>query len=162
VLLQAATPITAEDTGQTLHDRLATLGADVLAEGLRQLAAGTLPAAVPQPDEGVTYAHKLEKSESLLDWSLPAAGLDRAIRAFEPWPGTQADLAGESVRVWKAEVRDQSHQAEPGTVLRAARDGIDVACGEGVLRLLGVQRAGGRRLLVADYLNGRPTLLTPA
>ena len=162
VLLQSATAIADTDTGQSLHDRLAVLGAQLLADGLAQLAAGTLPAPQPQPDDGVTYAHKLEKSESLLDWSQPAAELDRRIRAFEPWPGTQGDLAGERLRVWQARALSQAHSATPGTLLRAGRDGIDVACGDGVLRILGVQRAGGRRIDVADYLNGRPGLLTPA
>ena len=162
VLLQSATAIADTDTGQSLHDRLAVLGAQLLADGLAQVAAGTLPVPQPQPDDGVTYAHKLEKSESLLDWSQPAAELDRRIRAFEPWPGTQGDLAGERVRVWQARALSQTHSATPGTLLRAGRDGIDVACGDGVLRILGVQRAGGRRIDVAAYLNGRPGLLTPA
>ena len=162
VLLQSATAIADTDTGQSLHDRLAVLGAQLLADGLAQVAAGTLPVPQPQPDDGVTYAHKLEKSESLLDWSQPAAELDRRIRAFEPWPGTQGDLAGERVRVWQARALSQTHSATPGTLLRAGRDGIDVACGDGVLRSLGVQRAGGRRIDVAAYLNGRPGLLTPA
>lgn len=162
VLLRAATPIDDDDTGQTLHDRLAGLGARVLADGLARLAAGTLPAAQPQPDDGVTYAHKLDKAESNLDWSQPAVVLDRMIRAFEPWPGTQADLAGETLRVWQARPLAVDHHAEPGAVLQATREGIDVACGEGVLRLLGVQRAGGRRIAVADYLNGRPALVARA
>ncbi|MFB9067316.1 methionyl-tRNA formyltransferase [Pseudofulvimonas gallinarii] len=160
VILEAATPIHDDDTGQTLHDRLSALGAQVLGDGLQRLANGLLPAAQAQPADGVTYAHKLEKSESQLDWSQPAAVLDRTIRAFEPWPGTQADVAGEALRIWQARPLDQPHAAAPGTVLRAGRDGIDIACGEGALRLLGVQRAGGRRIGVADYLNGRPTLLS--
>lgn len=159
VLLARATPVEAGDTGQTLHDRLAVLGAGVLAEGLAALAAGTLPAAQPQDPDAATHAAKLDKAESLLDWSMPAAVLARKVRAFEPWPGTEAELAGERVRVWRAQALAQAHAAAPGAVLAAGRQGIDVACGEGVLRLLGLQRPGGRRLEAGDYLNGRPGLL---
>src|SRR5690606_6849917 len=116
IILRESTPIHADDTGQSLHDRLAALGARVLAEGLSRLADGRLPQSQPQPSEGVTYAHKLDKAESLLDWARPAAVLDRTIRAFEPWPGTQADLAGESVRIWKAQPLAQAHTALPGTI----------------------------------------------
>ncbi|MBX3726122.1 MAG: methionyl-tRNA formyltransferase [Xanthomonadales bacterium] len=159
VLLTRETPITGDDTGQSLHDRLAVLGAGVLAEGLAALADGTLPPAVPQDDAAATHAAKLDKAESLLDWSAPATALDRKVRAFEPWPGTEADLAGERVRVWRAQALAQHPAAPPGTVLAGGRQGIDVACGEGVLRLLGLQRPGGRRLDAGDYLNGRPALL---
>ncbi|MDZ3822484.1 MAG: methionyl-tRNA formyltransferase [Pseudoxanthomonas sp.] len=159
VLLTRQTAIGDEDTGQSLHDRLAVLGAEVLAEGLAALAAGTLPAAVPQDDGAATHAAKLDKAESLLDWARPAAELARKVRAFEPWPGTEAELAGERVRVWRAQALAQAHQAPPGTVLGASRDGIDVACGEGVLRLTGLQRAGGRRVDAGAWLNGRPALL---
>jgi methionyl-tRNA formyltransferase len=158
VLLTVPTPIAADDTGQTLHDRLAALGAQVLAQGLAQLAAGTLPPALPQPGDGVTYAHKLAKSEARLDWQRDAAVLGRQVRAFDPWPGSDAELAGEPVRIWQAQALDQAQQRPPGTVLAAGRAGIDVACGRGVLRLLVLQRPGGRRLGAADYLNGRPGL----
>ncbi len=162
VLLSEATDIEADDTGQSLHDRLAVLGAQALAEGLHLLAGDVLPRAAAQNDIGVTYAHKLEKAESRLDWSQAAVELDRRIRAFEPWPGTEGEIAGERLRIWQARPLTQTHDAAPGTVLGANRDGIDIACGEGVLRVLGVQRAGGRRIGVADYLNGRPTLVTGA
>ena len=159
VLLSEATDIEADDTGQSLHDRLAVLGAQALAEGLHLLAGEVLPPAAAQNDIGVTYAHKLEKAESKLDWSQSAVELDRRIRAFEPWPGTEGDIAGERLRIWQARPLTQTHEAAPGAVLGASRDGIDIACGEGVLRVLGVQRAGGRRIGVADYLNGRPNLV---
>jgi methionyl-tRNA formyltransferase len=159
VLLRESTPISGEDTAQTLHDRLATLGARVLAQGLQALAAGDPPVARAQPEIGVTYAHKLEKSEAQVDWQVGAIELDRKIRAFEPWPGVEADIAGERLRIWRARPLACAHEAAPGTVIRADREGIDMACGEGVLRLLGVQRAGGRRITAGDYLNGRADLV---
>jgi methionyl-tRNA formyltransferase len=160
VLSRATTPIRIDDTGQTLHDRLAVMGGTLLDEGLRQLASGRLPAAMLQDEVGVTYAHKLDKGESRLDWMSPAVELDRAIRAFDPWPGAELDLGGERLRVWSATPLDgeAGAAAVPGEILRADRTGIDIACGEGVLRLLGVQKPGGRRMSVADYLNGRPAL----
>jgi methionyl-tRNA formyltransferase len=162
VLLSTATPIAADDTGQTLHDRLAALGAQVLAQGLVQLADGSLPAPQPQPEDGVTYAHKLDKALARLDWQGDAAELARQVRAFDPWPGSDALLAGEPVRVWRAQALDLGHDADPGTVLAASRAGIDVACARGALRLLELQRPGGRRLGAADYLNGRPGLAAAA
>ena len=162
VLSRATTPIRIDDTGQTLHDRLAVMGGALLDEGLRQLASGRLPAAVLQDEVGVTYAHKLDKGESRLDWTSPAVELDRAIRAFDPWPGAELDLGGEHLRVWSATPLNgeagAGAAAAAGDILRADRTGIDIACGEGVLRLLGVQKPGGRRMSVADYLNGRPAL----
>jgi methionyl-tRNA formyltransferase len=158
VMLQRRTDITANDTGGSLHDRLAALGADVLAEGLARTLAGDLPPANAQADDGVTYAHKLEKSEALLDLALPAIELERKVRAFDPWPVAEADLAGERVRVWSARALDQIHDAVPGTLLAAGRDGIDLACATGILRITALQRAGGRRIGAADYLNARPEL----
>ena len=160
VLLRQSTPIRPDDTGGTLHDRLSALGAQVLADGLGLLRAGLRPMAQPQPEAGVTYAHKLEKAEARLDWSLPAAVLARKVRAFSPWPVAEADVAGEHLRIHAAEALvDATHSAAPGTVLRAAREGVDVACGDGVLRLRTVQRAGGRALPVADWLNARRDLV---
>ncbi|WP_043801455.1 methionyl-tRNA formyltransferase [Arenimonas malthae] len=158
VLLSLATPITADDTGGSLHDRLAALGAEVLADGLKLLRAGMRPVPQPQPDEGVTYAHKLDKAEARLDWSRPAPELANRVRAFNPWPVAEAELAGERLRIHAARALDLAHGQPPGTVLAANRDGLDVACGEGALRLLQVQREGGRAMAVADYLNARPAL----
>jgi methionyl-tRNA formyltransferase len=161
VLLERRTPIADDDTGGSLHDRLAALGAELLAEGLARMLDGEVLAATPQPDTGVTYAHKLDKAEARLDFRRPAAELARQVRAFDPWPGSDAEVAGERLRVWSAVAIERTHAAAPGRVLTAAREGIDLACGEGVLRLLEVQRAGGRRIGVADYLNTRPDLRTP-
>lgn len=158
VLLERRTPITREDTGGSLHDRLSLLGADVLAEGLRRTLAGETLQATPQSDDGVMYAHKLEKAEARLDFSRSALALERQVHAFDPWPVAEGDIAGENVRIWAAHALDQSHRTAPGSVIAAQRDGIDVACGEGVLRITALQRAGGKRITAADYLNARPEL----
>ena len=161
VLLSLATPISAEDTGGSLHDRLSLLGAEVLEDGLKLLRAGMRPLVVPQPAEGVTYAHKLDKAEARLDWSLPAATLANKVRAYSPWPVAEATLAGERLRIHEATAIALAHDQPPGTVLAATREGLDVACGEGALRLRLVQREGGRPVAVADYLNARPALKSP-
>lgn len=158
VLLRARTPIAADETGGSLHDRLSLLGADLLDTGLRRLLDGTLPAPAAQDESGVTYAHKLEKSEAGLDWSLPAQQLERQVRAFNPWPIAEADIAGEHLRIHAATAIDEAHGMAPGTMIVARPDGIDVATGNGVLRVLAVQRAGGRRIAVRDWLNARPDL----
>jgi methionyl-tRNA formyltransferase len=158
VLLEKRTPIAREDTGGSLHDRLAALGAAALVEGLARTLSGEVLAAVPQPEEGVTYAHKLDKAESALDFTRAAIVLERQVRAFDPWPGSDAEIAGERLRVWAATALEQSHTAAPGTLLAARRDGLDLACADGVLRVTAVQRAGGRRISAADYLNARPEL----
>lgn len=166
-LIRRATPITRDDTGGSVHDRLAVLGAEALAEGLARVMAGETLASTPQPEQGVTYAHKLDKAEALLDFSLPAMGLERKVRAFNPWPVAEADIAGERVRVWDAHALDRDdakqdpHQASPGSVIAASRQGIDVASIDGVLRITSVQRAGGRRIAATDYLNARTDLRTP-
>ncbi|WP_170120164.1 methionyl-tRNA formyltransferase [Fulvimonas soli] len=158
VLLEKRTPIRPDDTGGTLHDRLAALGAEALAEGLARTQAGEVLAAVPQPAEGVTYAHKLDKAEARLDFARPAIELERQVRAFDPWPVAEGEIAGEPLRIWAAQALDRPHAAAPGSVLAAGREGIELACGKGVLRVTVVQRAGGRRISAADYLNARPEL----
>lgn len=158
VLLERRTPITREDTGGSLHDRLSALGADVLAEGLRRTLAGEALHATPQSEAGVAYAHKLEKAEARLDVSRPALALERQVRAFDPWPVAEGEIAGESVRIWAARAIEQAHNAAPGEIIAAQRDGIDIACGEGALRITALQRAGGKRITAADYLNARPEL----
>ncbi|GGA28930.1 methionyl-tRNA formyltransferase [Dyella nitratireducens] len=158
VLLERRTPITREDTGGSLHDRLSLLGADVLAEGLRRTLAGETLQVTPQSDDGVMYAHKLEKAEARLDFSRSALALERQVHAFDPWPVAEGDIAGENVRIWVAHALDQPHHTASGSVIAAQRDGIDVACGEGVLRITALQRAGGKRITAADYLNARPEL----
>ncbi|MFK2892791.1 methionyl-tRNA formyltransferase [Dyella flagellata] len=158
VLLERRTPISREDTGGSLHDRLSLLGADVLAEGLRRTLAGETLPATPQSEDGVMYAHKLEKAEARLDFSRPALALEHQVRAFDPWPVAEGEVAGEILRIWAAHGLDQSHNAAPGSVVAAQRDGIDIACGTGLLRVTALQRAGGKRITAADYLNARPEL----
>ncbi|KAA3603357.1 methionyl-tRNA formyltransferase [Stenotrophomonas maltophilia] len=158
VLLHQPLPIAATDTGGQLHDKLAELGAQVLSDGLGLLRAGIKPIARPQPEQGVTYAHKLDKAEARLDWAQDADALARTVRAFNPWPIAEATLAGERVRIHGAVALDVAHGQAPGTVLAASRDGIDIACGQGVLRLRTLQREGGKAITAADYLNARRDL----
>jgi len=160
VLLANDTEIGENETGGQLHDRLAEIGAQVLRDGLGLLRVGLVPQPYPQPEQGVTYAHKLDKAEARLDWSRPASALANKVRAFNPWPMADALLAGERVRVHGAVALPLAHGAEPGTVLLAGRDGIDVACGEGALRIRVLQREGGKAITAADYLNGRRDLAT--
>ncbi|AUI09167.1 MULTISPECIES: methionyl-tRNA formyltransferase [Stenotrophomonas] len=158
VLLHQELPIAATDTGGQLHDKLAELGAQVLSDGLGLLRAGIKPIARPQPEQGVTYAHKLDKAEARLDWAQDADALARTVRAFNPWPIAEATLAGERVRIHGAIALDLAHGQAPGTVLAASRDGIDIACGQGALRLRTLQREGGKAITAADYLNARRDL----
>ena len=158
VLLEQATPIGPDETGGQLHDRLAEMGAQVLEDGLGLLRAGLLPVPWIQPEEGVTYAHKLDKAEARLDWSRPAIELARTVRAFNPWPVAEAMVAGERLRIHGAIAVDTGHAAAPGTLLAAGREGIDIACGDGALRLRVVQREGGRAITAADWLNARRDL----
>ncbi len=158
VLLSQATPIGAEETAGQLHARLADLGAQVLGDGLALLRAGVRPAPQPQPEEGTTYARKLEKAEARLDWRLPAQVLARKVRAYQPWPVAEGEVAGELLRIHGAVALDLEHRGAPGTVLAARREGIDIACGEGALRIRSLQRAGGKVVTAADYLNARRDL----
>jgi methionyl-tRNA formyltransferase len=147
------------DTTATLHDRLAMLGGRMVVEALELAACGGLQ-ATPQPAEGITYAHKIEKAESLIDWRLSATALDQRVRAFDPFPGASSLLQGEAIKVWAcrpaAEVGTVA--VPPGTILQADADGLAVQCGSGVLWPTLLQRAGGKRLPVADFLRGFPGL----
>ncbi|WIG57115.1 MAG: Methionyl-tRNA formyltransferase [Rhodanobacteraceae bacterium] len=160
VLLSDATPIREDDTGGALHDRLAEIGARVLGEGLRRVVAGETLHATPQPKAGATYAHKLDKAEAKLDFSRPAVELERKVRAFDPWPVAEAEVAGERMRIWSALALPSPPfpAPSPGTIFAASKHGLDIACGEGVLRILKLQRAGGRVIDAADYLNARAEL----
>ncbi len=150
VLARAAHPIAPDATGASLHDELAALGARLLAETLPRVAAGQIQ-AVPQPAEGVTYAAKLSKAESALDWGKPAALLERQVRAFTPWPGSHFVLEGQRVKLLRAALAEGAGLA--GTVLD---EDLTVACGQGALRLLELQREGKRPQPAAEFLRGRP------
>ncbi len=158
VLLERRTAITRQDTGGSLHDRLSLLGADALIEGLQRAIAGESMPATPQSADGVMYAHKLEKAEARLDFTHAAIALERQVRAFDPWPVAEGEIAGEQVRIWAAHATDDVTTVLPGQVISAQRHGIDIACGEGVLRVTALQRAGGKRISASDYLNARPEL----
>jgi len=164
VLLRRALPIVADETGGSLHDKLAAFGAELLGAGLEHALHGDPPLPVAQPEAGVTYAHKLDKAEARLDWQAGAIELERKVRAFDPWPVAEGEIAGEIVRIWKAVAQPSALGAlpsRPGTVVGASKHGIDIACGDGgVLRLIEVQRAGGKRVSADDHLNARPDLRT--
>ena len=162
VLLAQTTEIGETETGGQLHDRLAEIGASVLSDGLGLLRAELRPQPWVQPEEGVTYAHKLDKAEARLDWNQPAVALAAKVRAFNPWPMAEAVVAGERVRLHGAVALPLAHGAAPGTLLQAGREGIDIACGEGVLRVRVLQRDGGKAITAADYLNGRRDLAVGA
>lgn len=162
VLLEQRTPIGEQETGGELHDRLAALGAQVLADGLGLLRVGIQPVARAQPAEGVTYARKLDKAEARLDWREAAPVLANRVRAFNPWPMAEADVAGERLRLHAAVALPLAHDAAPGTLLAAGRQGIDVACGEGALRIRTLQRAGGKAITAADWLNARRDPAVPS
>lgn len=158
VLLEQSLELAADETGGSLHDKLSVLGAQVLADGLGLLRAGLRPVARPQPADGVEYAHKLDKAEARLDWRADAVVLERQVRAFNPWPVAEAQLAGERVRIHAAIAVPGVPGMPAGSVLAATKAGIDIACGNGALRLLVVQREGGKPVSAADYLNARRDL----
>ena len=158
MLLVEKTPIAPTDTTAVLHDRLADLGGRMIVEALELAACGGLQ-PVPQPAEGVTYAHKIEKAESESDWSLPAHVIGQRIRAFDPFPGASTALQGEAIKVWSYEIDSCQRLSNErcGQILSSGPEGVTVACGEGgALRLTTLQRAGGKRLPVADFLRGFP------
>ncbi len=154
MLYKLATPITAEDNAQRLHDRLAELGAQAIVEALAALQAGELTPE-PQDDALANYARKLSKAEAAIDWQQSAAQIARQVAAFNPWPVAQTSLDDKVVRIWEAEAVDGGGTAAPGSVVAEDKQGIDVACGEGALRLKRLQLPGGKPLTVAEFLNGR-------
>lgn len=157
IVSQVRTPITAADNAQTLHDRLARLGADLLVQTIPGYISGALP-PLPQPQTGITHAVKIRREDGRLDWTQPATALWNRLRAFTPWPGvfTHLPLAGKLILLKVHAAEPVSALGTPGEVLAAGRDGITVACGEDALRLTEIQREGGRRLRAADFLIGCP------
>ena len=153
MLAERTVDIAADDTTATLHDRLAATGAQLLIDTLPALLAGRVT-AVPQPADGACYAAKIGKAEAALDFRRPAVELDRAIRAFNPFPGALMTVDGTPIKLWQARVEPAS--GEPGRLLAVGDDGVVIACGEGALRLTELQKPGGKRLPVADFLHGHP------
>ncbi len=153
MLLKRATPILPGDTTATLHDRLAALGGECIVDALAALQRGEL-VATPQPAEGVTYAAKIGRAEASIDWTRPAAAIERAMRAFDPFPGMASSLRDTVLKCWSAEV--VPGQGEPGTVLAAGDEGITVACGRDALRCTVLQRPGSKRLPAGEFLRGFP------
>jgi methionyl-tRNA formyltransferase len=155
MLLVEREPIGFDDTTGTLHDRLAALGARMIVRSLADAAQGALK-PVKQPDEGVNYAHKIAKAEAAIDWMQPADVIERRVRAFDPFPGATFVAAGETVKLWRAQVERLDIAAAPGTVIAVDGQQLVVACGDGALALLDVQRPGGKRQPVANWLQGQP------
>ena len=157
MLLVRTESILPTDTTAVLHDRLAALGGEAIVQALADIDHLK---RVPQPAEGVNYAHKIEKAEAALDWALPAEVLARRIRAFDPFPGMTVPLTtangSETLKLWQALAEPLAQAAEPGTVVQADASGVRVACGEGQLCLTQLQRPGGKRLSAADFLHGCP------
>ena len=152
MLLKTATAITSDDTGGSLHDRLAELGPPAVLQAIAGLASGSLQGEA-QNDSLATYAHKLGKADARIDWSRPAAELDRLIRAFNPWPLAHARWQAQPLKVWSASV--QSGTGQPGQILECSPAGLLVACGQQALRLTRVQIPGGKPLSFADLYNAR-------
>ena len=163
ILLARAIPIAAQESAGSLHDRLAELGAQLIVQALQALAEGRLR-PVAQPATGATYAPKITRAQTLLDWREPATRLADRVRAFDPFPGMliRPQREGEPIKLWRAQALPAPARAagatapEPGTVLRADAQALDVACGDGTLSLLELQKPGGRRLALAEFLRGYP------
>jgi methionyl-tRNA formyltransferase len=155
MLISESTPILADDSAATLTGRLASIGARLIVEALRRGAAGQLT-ALPQPAEGASYAHKLDKREAWLDFALDAELLARRVRAFDPFPVACARRGETTLRFWRARPLPGSAGASPGTVLAASADGLHIACGDGTLAVTELQRPGSRRMNAAEFLAGMP------
>jgi methionyl-tRNA formyltransferase len=158
LLLSRAIRIDASDNAKSLHDKLAALGALLIEEALQASSSGPLP-GIPQPVEGVTYAAKIDKAEARIQWGRHAEEISRQVRAFHPWPMAETLFDGKQLRIWDAEPLDSpdlgSAPQPPGSVLTATREGIDVVCGAGVLRILKLQLAGRKPLPAGEFLRGQ-------
>jgi methionyl-tRNA formyltransferase len=155
MISEVRTPISDDDTTATLHDRLAHDGAKLIVEALIELERSGKLLATPQPADGVTYAEKIGKHEAALDWRKPAAVLARQVRAFDPFPGGVGTLEdGTSIKIWTAVPVEAQGDKAPGTIAEVSQEGVVVACGEGALRLTQLQKPGGKRLPVREFLAG--------
>jgi methionyl-tRNA formyltransferase len=150
-----AAPIGSRDSAATLTDRLAAMGGEAIVETLIRLQRDGHVDAFPQQEDGASYARKISREDAAIDWRVPALAIDRQVRALDPIPGAVTLLAGKPIKIWASEPVS-GHFGVPGTVVRADSGGLVVACGEGALAVRELQRAGGRRLNVADFLSGNP------
>ena len=160
MLHKLTTVVSQEDTGGSLHDRLAELGPAALLDTLHALEAGQLQPE-QQQHEQACYAHKLSKQEAQIDWSRPCTELSLQIRAFNPVPMSYSVLGSERIRIVAAQALQKTHHLLPGTIVAVDSEGVDVACGQGLLRLTKLQLAGKKAMSVADIINGQPQLLQP-
>lgn len=160
MLLKAITPINEDDTGGSLHDRLADLGGHAIIKALEHLEKGELRGEF-QDESRACYAHKLSKEEGHIDWTLDAPTISRLIRAFNPWPGTYTDLDDLRIRIHQTAVLEDTSDRHPGTVIRRSREGIDVACGLESLRITRLQLSGSRPQTANDLINGGKEILMP-
>ena len=160
MLLKSLTAIDDSDTGGSLHDRLAELGGDAIIKALELLQKGELTGE-PQNDELACYASKLSKTEGHIDWATDATAIERLVRAFNPWPGTYTDLGDQRIRIHEARALVNTSDGLPGTVVQRDREGIDIACRNGTLRVIRLQLPGSRAQSVNDLINGGKELLMP-
>jgi methionyl-tRNA formyltransferase len=160
MLLKSLTAIEDSDTGGSLHDRLAELGGNAIIKALELLQKGELTGE-PQNDELACYASKLSKTEGHIDWATDAKAIERLVRAFNPWPGTYTDLGDQRIRIHEARALVTTSDGLPGTVVQRDREGIDIACGNGTLRITRLQLPGSRAQSVNDLINGGKELLMP-
>jgi len=157
ILAQVSTPIAPDETVETVHDRLAALGGELLVKAVAQIGDGTVK-RVPQDPAQVTYAPMLSRALSPIDWTQSARAIHNKVRGLNPWPATSTDvISGDTVKIYRSAVLDKTVSAQPGTIVAAGKEGIDIACGDGqVLRVLELQPPGSRRMAAADYLRGHP------
>jgi methionyl-tRNA formyltransferase len=155
VILSKSVAIHEDETGGSLHDRLAHSGAESLLECLSLLQSGEIPQAEPQALQGITYARKLHKAEAEIDWTLSAMNIERKVRAFNPWPVCWCNIGGERTRIWAARAITGNHDHSPGDVVSGNSPCIDISTGNGILRLQQLQRPGGRMIEAKQYLNAR-------
>ena len=156
MLTEKRTAISSDDNAESLHDRLANMGAELIVPTIRDFVAGKIQPR-PQPAEGASYARKIKKEDGRIDWSQPAGAILNRIRAFTPWPGAYTFLEAEPkpqmLKIWKASA-EPGKEDRPGEVIRRDKEGIVVACGEGSLRIQELQREGGRRVTAQQFLAG--------
>ena len=154
MLLQKKYQLDIAETTQTLHDKLAAMGADALIETLALLEQNKIQPQI-QDNEQTTYANKITKEEALIDWTQTAEEIEWAVRAFNPWPVAYTTWKNEPLRIWQAKALPTEKQAEPRTILQVSKDGLDIATAKGALRLLQVQLPGGKALAIADFFNAK-------